>query len=1304
MTPADPEDTLVMLRRSRAPYPGLRPFEESEEDLFFGRGEQIDRMLRTLERHRFLGVVGGSGCGKSSLVRAGLLPAVRGGFLSQAGADWKIAVLRPGDRPMTRLAEALHTSTATDGSTDAGVGAEAVALTEATLFSGSRGLVEALNELSVPADVETLVVVDQFEEVFRFRRATSGGNDAPGRAGASEARNEAGAFIGLLLASAKQSERPIRIVVTMRSDYFGDCEEFAGLPEAMSAGQFLVARMTREEIRLAIEGPLKATGAEAEPALVNRTLNDIGTDPDQLPLMQHALLRLWVLAGRRAKADGSRTCVLRLEDYERLGSVARALANHAEEVLESLGSSRLRTAERLLEGLCELEPGGKYVRRWAQLGDLVSESGESLEDLKAVVEAYRKPGRNFLVASPAGDLGPGTSLDIAHEALIRRWPRLRRWADLEKESVEWIRRLTRTSHDWRAGKSALWRPPDLTLARAWQESRRPTSAWAAKRGGDLPSVVEFLQASRRGLVRRKTAIYAAIGTALVAVFAVVLLGMKSKAATERREATEVLSLEMAANDALTLDPMRALILANEAVRRSNKVESMSSLRQALSSLRQALMRSLERLELLGHTGRVTSLSYSPDGRWILTGSDDHTARLWDPLWDERKSESKGKKPVEFIGHKEIVRSAVFSPDGTRVLTASDDFTARLWDLNGKQLRVLGDPALEAEGHAKAVRSAVFSRDGKQVLTASDDHTARRWDVGTGKQLALLKGHDDAVNTAVFSPDGTKILTASSDMTARVWSLDGQELRRLEGHRGKVNTACFSPDGTRILTGSADNTAMLWDLEGKGTPPHVFKGHVDSVRTVAFLNDGRKVPSVLTGSFDGTARLWTFEDGAWALPTIFRGHTGPIWTAAFWFEPTPPAPPRGGPRPAVGRDETEDRTRILTASGDGTARLWTLGGTTIATLRGHEDTVFAVAVSPDGSNMATASGDKTVRLWDLTGSGLPSMRGHDGFVTSVAFSPDESKVLTASADKTARLWDAKTGRRIAILRGHGAAVNSAVFSRHGTTILTASADNTARLWDLGGNQLKQFDDFADTLSSAVFSPDTTRLLAGTFDGKAKLWDPEGKDPPIVLTPHSDSVKSAVFSPHGTTILTASRDKTAVLWDLRGNPPTTFKGHTATVYRAVFSPDGSKVLTASGDGTACLWDLRGKKLDTFERHDGGINSAIFSPDGSKVLTASNDHTARLCDLVGEKFGRESAIFEGHEGSVTSVAFSPVDGTRILTGSTDGTAQLWLATESQADIRKRAEARITRGLTRHECEKYCTFKLNECRQYSGLPSTCP
>jgi len=1240
---------------TKNPFPGLRPFEEYEAEFFFGREVHIEALLKKLHRRRLLAVVGNSGSGKSSLVLAGVLPRLHRGYPGLGGSCWRVARMRPGNDPLGNLATALQLAHEENDEDEFVADQPRLRnvrsvvdrdVLRAQIERSSEGLVDAARNLELAPDENLLLLVDQFEELFRFQKLVQRIH-----------HDEAAAFVRLLMRGVEQRAVPLYVLLTMRSDFLGECVRFRGLAEALNEGQYLVPLLTRDERARAIRGPLGVAGADISSALLQHLLNDAGELDDQLPVLQHALMRTFDLTVEKQK--GSRAAPrLELADYDTAGKMESALSKHADEAYESIGkrfgTEGKRTTELLFRCLTERGEHGQGMRRPCKISEVLAVTEAPLTTLTAILEEFVGKGRGFLTCQPPGEITPETTLDISHESLMRKWGRLKDWTADEVAFRRQLAELHEAQRGYANRTKGLLRDPELSLALKWRSEQRPTGATARRYEVDLNALDEFLRKSSSVARLRAWTLWS---TVLFTIFVLGIFGLV--AAQQRRQARVALEEARTARLVrLARELNQGSILIGSFLREA--VQKPPDRIRAWHATASAMTRKRWSLELKGHTGWVVAASFSNDGRRVVTASYDNTARIWDT--------ESGKLIAELKGHTGWVVAASFSYDGRRALTAADDSTARVWDSESGRLIV------ELKGHTDSVVTASFSYDGRHVVTASHDNTARIWDADSGKLIAELKGHTGWVVAASFSNDGRHVVTASSDHIARVWDADsGRLIAELKGHTGWVVAASFSNDGRHVVTGSRDHTARVWDADsGKLTAE--LEGHTDSVVAASFSNDGRRVA---TASDDSTSRVWDSESGK--LTAELKGHGGLVVAASFrndgrhvvtascdntariWDSLSGKlvAELEGHTGSVVGASFSNDGRHVITASRDNTARIWdTDAGTLTAELEGHTDSVVAASFSNDGRHVVSASNDKTARVWDSdSGKLIAELRGHIGPVAAASFSSDGRRIVTASRDSTARVWDSESAELTAELKGHTDPVVAASFSNDGRRIVTASSDKTARVWDSdSGTVMAELKGHTDSVVAASFSNDGRRVVTASLDDTARVWDSDSGTVMAELKGHTDSVVAVSISSDGKRVLTASLDNTARVWDSdSGIVMAELKGHTDSVVAASFSSDGRRVVTASYDNTARVWDSStGKFVTRLTGHTGWVVAASFSNDGRRVVTTSYDNTARVWD---SESGKRIAELEGHTDSVVAAAFSN-DGHRIVTASADWSAGLWQA----------------------------------------------
>jgi WD40 repeat protein len=1340
------------------PFPGLRPFREDEEHLFFGRESQVDTMVDKLANTRFLAVVGTSGSGKSSLVNCGLRPALHRGLMVRAGTSWRIAQFRPGSNPLRAMALAL----AKNGALFGGVHPEGLALEDmvvAALRMSKRGLADVYEQAQLDKNVNLLVIVDQFEELFRYRMLEASGADGMDRT------EEATAFVNLLLEPRTQANLPIYVVLTMRSDFLGDCAEFPRLPEAINEGQYLVPRMTREERRAAITGPAGVGGGEVSSVLLTRLVNDVGDNPDQLSILQHALNRTWA----RWQHEGFGEGPLDLPHYEAIGTMAHALDQHAEKAYRELGSEREeRICEKIFKALTDKGTDARGIRRPTKLATICALADASRTEVTSVIDIFRKPSRSFLMPPLPETLEPETIIDISHESLMRVWERLKAWADDEAQSAQLYRRLSETAALNAAGRASLYSGPDLELALKWRKKENPTEVWAGLQRGGFGQAMAFLAESEaqrdkeareqeerqerelqqaqalalaeeqaRAARRLRRLFAAAVVLALVAVLAAgyawqqrtLARGRESIAQSAKDDAVRARDDAVDARD----DAVEQRSLADKATAKAERLEREAKDESKKDKERKNKADSMRLAEGAAVSTGAGGMSVDPERGVLLAVEAVQATYAYNKTTTPEAEDSLRQALLGFRMEQTLplqgaAQGVAFSSDG-KLCTIVTGYSgkagkavreAKLWSADsGKLLAPLIHPG--------GVISCVFSSDKRNAATLgievdsartgkTPDTTVRLWDLAAATPIEVVGQlqHLGGVRALAFSPtDGKYLATASEDGYARLWDVHSGSLVEEMQHEHAVATLAFTSDAHYLVT-SSDNIVRVWDISresksGKGEIPDISP-------------QGR-VTALAVGA---NGRIATISQAAGGIPavTLWDGLAGKEIRqldtheeiSAISFSPD-------GMRLATVASNGIARMwdamsgqylfscgdvklltfgaagQVATAGFDNSARVWNAyTGDELFRLFGHKSNITSVAFSPDGKRLATASTDLTVRTWSTVPRiALMDRIGHGDVIYRVSFSADGKTLATASWDKTAKVWDAATGKELLTLSGHAKEVLGVAFSPNGRRIATCSADNTAKVWDVSsGKELFTLAGHGGQVKAITFSPDGKLLATASWDKTAKIWDASIGKELISLKGHTDHVEDVAFSPDGKWLATASSDKTAKLWEATtGKIRNTLSRHNYWVVGVAFSPDGKRLVTASADRTARVWEVSsGTEIAALGGHGGAVRSAVFSPDGKYLATASEDHTTKVWAADS---GKALMTVLGHADKVYAVAFSP-DGSRLVTAGSD--RRILTYAWGVEELVRLAKTYVTRPLTSGECTDY-NVESKECQRVLAADS---
>lgn len=1138
-----------------SPYRGLAAFEERDAPFFFGREaittEVLDRMSQCLADRMIVVVSGVSGAGKSSLLRAGVIPRIRGAGLASApgSAAWPCLVFTPGAAPL----DALAVRTATLARTDAATVRRVMRADPSALALVAR---QAALAQPGPIDRRLLLVVDQFEQIFRC------------------SDEEQRAFVTALHAVATVGHEAEQIpaamvVLAVRSDFEGRCADHPELTEAVKA-RYLVTAMTRRQLRMAITEPAAQAGSRVEEPLVEALLEEVGTRVGSsagtvtgagvLPLLSHALDQAW----RGRSGDN-----LTLADYERIGGIEGAVTESAQRAYERLTVAQKALAKRIFLRLTTTGGDGTDIARRAERVEL-QECADDPRDVTVVLESFVADRLLTLAAD---------SVEISHEVLLTAWPLLREtWLGETRAERLARSRLRASAAEWaRHGRdsSYVYRGRLLDAAEdslAGDSTRLPTLTETEQ---------DFLDAGRR--VRRRAVLRRRGFTAFLAAVALGLGIATYVAVDARQEALH--QRDAAAADQLALKSRTET--ATDPV--LGRLESLAAWRIDPSARsRHAMLVAASRPDLAtltGHRGWVMDIAYSPDGRMMASAGVDNTIRLWDTT-----THAQIGAPLQDGG---VVATVAFSPDGRTVASGGFEDKVRLWDVASHN-EIAALPIA-----ASYTKSVAFSPDGAILAVAGNDGSTWLWQIATRRRVARLLGHNGTVQSVAFSPDGRILVTCGNDGTVRLW--DARHHRQLGAPlvhgRGSLYELTFSRDGRTLAVAGKDHTLRLWNMATRHETADLSgdAGEAgEEVNGIAFSGDGR----TLAAATSGAVRLWdvstrtavgampvttpvsalAFSPDAKTLATADRGATIRLWNVR-----TQAMPPVSGHTGSVNTVAySPDGRTVATAGDDHTVQLWDLRTQRrTSRLTGHTRPVTYAAFSPDGRRLATTSLDGSVRLWDVaTNRQTASVPVERDVYYSVSFTPDSQTL--AIVGKGVLLWDIRNGRPTPLPDlaktqfstpagdGGGPSAVEVAYSPDGTTLAVAAGDDVL-LWDTASRrQIAKLTGHLSTITALAFSPDGTTLVTGSSDQTARLWSTTTHTQiGSTLAGHDDSVHGVAFTHDGRVLATADA-KGVRLWDTATHLQINTIYTSRVTTSLAFSPD-SRVLATTADGPTRFWDV-------------------------------------------------------------------------------------------------------------------------------------
>lgn len=996
------------------PFPGLRPFGIEESHLFFGREGQSDEVLVKLSENRFISILGSSGSGKSSLMFCGLIPTLFGGFMTEAGSHWKIVLTRPGGGPIDNLAESLLLQDKEYSNLSEEDKLIRKTIISTVLRSSSLGLVEVIKQLKVASHQNILILVDQFEELFRFRKIEASTSDL----------DESSAFVNLLLEAIHQFGESIYVALTMRSDFIGDCAQYPDLTQMINDSHYLIPQMTRDQKRVAIEGPVAVGGGKIASRLTQQLLNDVGDNPDQLPILQHVLMRTWAYWTENRKQEGE---MMDLRHYNAIGTLREALSMHANEAFDALSKREQEICETMFKALTERGNENQGIRCPTRLSTISAIAGVNEDELMRVIERFREPGRSLLMPPYGVKLDSETVIDISHESLMRIWIRLKRWLDEESKAAEMYLKLSEASERYQEGRAGLWQMPDLQLALNWREENKPTLVWGQRYNPAYERTMVFLRTSEKAYLteqrnkellqrqqvrRMRIVVIGMAAMLLISIFFVVFARIQTKFAEEQSLIAEALkaeaegSADRAAKEAASAREAEAKVRVALADADLERKKATRLAEEARIARDQAELEKQAALLAQARAIKQTELAEKATSRANESAKEaKHAQAVADNLRYQALATSMAIKSLNINNDKNlkglVAKQAYnfYEQYRDKSKEYNGDIYAGMYSAYALLTEMGQGDSISRfnhfQGHKDAVRSVQYSVDGKAAYSASSDGQVLKWDVARKTSQVLFATDDDIQRVVDVSSDARYLAMGTDNNNIRLFDLQansGTPLR-IDGHvGGTIYDVAFLPDSKGFISSGEDFRILKSNFK---TSVEILKVN-SAVKVLAISPDG---DVLACGANNGEVYLVDLTSPDYVTTKIWMKEARAVEALAF----------------------NASGTLLAFGENSGNLIIWDVKARKKfgPTLTGFVSAITDVEFSPNSRLLAASSRDRSVRFWDLDNIyDLPTvLDDHNDWVFSISFSPDGDRLMTGCKDGLVRYFPLRVVEMAQVINQH-----------------------------------------------------------------------------------------------------------------------------------------------------------------------------------------------------------------------------------------------------------------------------------------------